>query len=306
MSLDDTFPLARGTEIDLSTKGGEGLEGSYMGVRGRFVCVDGGAAASPVADNECEIDHQTKGQMGVSENDLVVFIPYVHSGDVDWLTAGVWLTIPDDLDDGDYAIGGFVYGNDPVKLTQEQHRAIDGEATYRGEAFGRYAEDMDVGEGAKMTGRFTANAVLTADFGADGGPGVEGDNNFGTIQGDVTGFMADGVAQDNWDVNFETATIMMDEMVLVDNTALRFNAAASGHGGGHALTGYWNGQFYGDPLAVHNDNNPLMEEVQDPWDGQPGTAAGTFGLTTERDADDDYSLIMIGAFSTHWQTPDDE
>ena len=32
---------------------------------------------------------------------------------------------------------------------------------------------------------------------------------------------------------------------------------------------------------------------------QPGSAAGTFGLTSERDAEDDYSLILGGAFATH-------
>ena len=321
MSLDDTFPLARGTEIDMSTDGGEGLEGSFMGVRGRFVCVDGMAGGASAVDRECEIDHQTNGQMGVSEGDLVVFIPYVHSGDVDWLTAGVWLTIPDDLDDGDYAIGSFVYGNDPVEYDADADpgaRGLMGTATYNGEAFGRYAEDMEVGEGAKMTGRFTADATLTADFDANGGATGGTGNDFGTIEGDLTNFMADGVARENWDVNFETATLMLGETPgpnegdpAVLSGALRFNAAASGHagamgdeGGGHGLTGYWNGQFYGDPLAVHNDNDPLLADVQDPWDGQPGTAAGTFGLTSERDADDDYSLIMQGAFSTHWSDED--
>ena len=48
--FDDTrYHLALGGEVDLSTDGGEGLEGAYKAtdghfVRGRFVCVDGGAA----------------------------------------------------------------------------------------------------------------------------------------------------------------------------------------------------------------------------------------------------------------------
>ena len=119
----DIFPLALGTEVDLSTDGGEGLEGSYMGVMGRFVCVDGGAAGGTL-DKECEIDHQTPDRMGVSEGDVVVFLPYLHWVDSNWLTAGVWLTIPQDEENGDYAVGAFVFGNDPFMPTAEDVRLL--------------------------------------------------------------------------------------------------------------------------------------------------------------------------------------
>ena len=116
--------------------------------------------------------------------------------------------------------------------------------------------------------------------------------------------MANGQSED-WDVNFEQAMIEMGMMSdgaetpvlsVVENSALRFNAGASGHARGHGLTGYWNGQFYGD-TGADGDTTP-----------QPGSAAGTFGLTSERDDTDDYSLILGGAFATHWQEPpeDDE
>ena len=73
-------------------------------------------------------------------------------------------------------------------------------------------------------------------------------------------------------------------------SALRFNAGASGHAsGGHAMTGYWNGQFYG----------PLTEQDDGSCPVQPGSVAGTFGLTTERDDEDDYSLVIGGAFAAH-------
>ena len=311
----DIFPLTLGTEVDLSTDGGVGLEGGYANsdgdfVMGRFVCIDGGADGGQ-ADGECKVDHQTNGQMGVSEEDTIVFLPYVHGVDSNWLTAGVWLTIPQDEEDGDYAIGAFVFGNDPVEPTAADAWALGGNtpgdpagtATYNGEAFGRYAEDMDVGEGAMMVGRFTADVELTADFGDDGANATE--NNYGTIQGDVTGFMVDGESR-NWDVNFESAMIMQADDPAnpgqgLDNTALRFNAGASGHGdGGEALTGYWNGQFYGDATQAHNDGDPIAANIQTPWGNVlPGSAAGTFGLTSERDANDDYSLIMEGAFVTH-------
>ena len=76
--------------------------------------------------------------------------------------------------------------------------------------------------------------------------------------------MADGEARD-WDVNFETATIMLEGTadMPVNDTALRFDGTASGHGdGGNATTGYWNGQFYG--TEVNNDDNPMPNAADDP------------------------------------------
>ena len=185
-----------------------------------------------------------------------------------------------------FGIGAFVFGNNPYKAAAANNAgAIEGTATYAGEAFGRYAEvDGDNTE----TGRFTADAVLKADF--------EDGDAMGTINGDLTGFVANGQSE-GWDVNFEQAMIQMGMVFNTDvppvlevdpNSALRFNAGASGHARGHGLTGYWNGQFYGG--SADADASP-----------QPGSAAGTFGLTSERDDEDDYSLILGGAFATHRQ-----
>ena len=261
-----------------------GVDGSYMGVRGRFTCVDGTGGQD--GNNICRINHHENGMMSVSEDDTVEFRPYMYTPDADWLAAGVWLTIPDDTEDGDYAIGSFVFGNNPYKAEMASNaNAIVGTAKYAGQAFGRYAEvDGDNTE----TGRFTADAVLNADFGAA--------DAMGTINGDLTGFVANGQSED-WDVNFEQAMIQMetepgpndgDADVVIENSALRFNAGASGHARGHGLTGYWNGQFYGG--SADAEASP-----------QPGSAAGTFGLTSERDDEDDYSLILGGAFATHKQ-----
>ena len=388
--------IPRGGAIDLSyvdwadmddmngMSGDMGVEGTYQGVRGRFVCIDGGAAGGTnrgdggTGDSECDVDHQTPGRLGISKDDLLVFLPYVHGDDPNWLAAGVWLTIPDDLREGDYAIGAFVYGNDPVTRLNRlliDDRLWDETATYRGQAFGRYAEDMGgADDGAKTLGRFTADAVLTATFSKGGTTGnnpwdraedrwrelypspvqlphlgEEMELPVGMIQGDLTGFETDdngnGVfeARANWDVNFEETPIEIDMAYsppptsnpnppnnpnlslgrwrIAPEAILRFDAPASGHagtpddiGGGHALTGYWNGLFYGDPNNMNNDNNPLVgdpnnmddDDIQDPWMGKPGNAAGTFALTSEREdggVGDDYSLTMEGAFVTHWQQP---
>ena len=183
-------------------------------------------------NNICRINHHEDMYMSVSEDDAVRFTPYNYSADTDWLAAGVWLTIPDDQERGDYAVGAFVYGNDPFKPTADDARQIEGTATYQGEAFGRFAES-DAGN--KETGRFTANAVLVADFNDHAAAA----NDFGVIYGDLTGFMThvmdeagDTFTQGvDWDVNFESAMITLEADTngdAVDNTALRFIPAPLG------------------------------------------------------------------------------
>ena len=275
ISFDGIGDVPLGGEVDL---GADGIAGTYMGVRGTFTCNQEGQDEQQI----CRVNHHTSGMMTPSEDDTITFVPDVYTPDSDWLAAGVWLTVPDDAEEGDYAIGAFVYGNDPYKPSDSDAQTLEGTATYEGEAFGRYAEvDGDHTE----VGRFTANAELTADFGAD--------NAMGTIDGDLTGFTANGQSED-WDVNFEQAMIMKgmmpgadvdDPPVLDPDSALQFNGGASGHARGHALDGYWNGQFYGTPEMTTD---------------HPGSAAGTFGLT-DRDKTDDYSLTMGGAFATHRQ-----
>ena len=290
--------LGLGGEINLAEDDGmgmpEGIPGSYMGIKGIFVCEDGSASGDD-GQGICRINHHENGYMGVSEDDFVVFRPYMYSADTDWLTAGVWLTIPDDLERGDYAIGSFVYGNDPFKPSADDARLIEGTATYQGEAFGRFAES-DTGN--EETGRFTADAVLVADFNDHA---VDG-NDFGVIYGDLTGFMThvmdeagDTFTQGvDWDVNFESAMITLEADTnddAVDNTALRFNSGATGHAGGHALAGYHNGQFYGSERGEPNGETPGAE-------ASPGSVAGTFGLT-DTNTSNDYSLTMSGAYAAH-------
>ena len=294
----DDLTIGVGTEVDFPTDRATGVMGSYMGVRGTFHCADGGTDEQGI----CRINQHTRGELTPSENsDLLVFTPLVYSADPDWLSLGVWLTTPNDPQ-GDYAIGAFAYGNDPYKpATVAAAQSLTGTATYEGEAFGRYAEATGIEGEDKAVGGFEATAMLTAAFGAN--------NEWGSIQGNLSGFTADGESRD-WDVNFEQATLKLGpgdndgdpataDTFDTPNTALRFDAGASGHGtGGHALTGYWNGQFYG-PSTMDDPANPGTPIV-----AEPGSVAGTFGLTTERDPSDDYSLTLIGAFGAHKSTDD--
>ena len=268
----------------------DGVKGSYMGVKGVFKCAD------VDGNNECLINHHENGKLGVSGEDNLIFTPYVYTPDDDWITAGAWLTIPDDQEQGDYALGAFVYGIDPYKPSEDAARGLMGTASYKGQAFGGYAE---VDGAHTEVGSFTATAMLTADFDTEAS---STGNNFGTIQGNLTDFMAED-QEEGWDVYFGSAVLKMaedDDGVVTPESALRFNAGATGHARGHGMVGYWNGQFYnsGDNAVTFMVPNPQSEGAMLSRT-HPGSAAGTFGLTTERDNEDSYSLTLGGAFVTH-------
>ena len=162
-----------------------------MGVKGVFVCVDGQAGTVNDA-GICGINQHSNGKLGVSDGDAVQFLPYMYTGDTDWLAAGVWLTIPDDAEDGDYAIGAFVFGNDPYKPATEDAGSrlrVPRPMLVRPSA-GTREVDGDNTE----TGRFMAAAELMADFGDA--------NAMGTINGKLTEFVANG-QMETWAVNFE-------------------------------------------------------------------------------------------------------
>ena len=297
VSFDD-LEIASGTEMDIPE---DGVMGSYQGVRGLFTCVSAGTDEADI----CRVNQHTDKYLTPSESsDTLMFTPLVYTPDSDWLSAGVWITVPDDPE-GDYSIGGFAFGNDQYKPANlDAAQDITGTASYNGQAFGYFAEETDGPDGFKEVGNFTADAALTANFGADG--------DSGSISGELNSFVANHQSVD-WDVNFESAMLKLGRQGTGDtdgngqidggesaftydapDTALRFDAGASGHANGHGLTGYWNGQFYGSPAALAEGD-----------DLQPGSVAGTFGLTTERDPDDSYSLTLGGAFGAHKEAAED-
>ena len=279
----------------------EGADGSYMGVRGIFVCED--ANDNGVCRINSHGDRNVMGsEMSVSEGDFVRFVPYEYAQDMDWLAAGVWLTIPDQLQADGYAIGAYVWGAHPWEMTAIQNTALNGTATYTGEAFGRFAEMV----GDEMeTGRFEATASLMADFraAAEAAATEEAPQVFGGISGGVTDFVTYDIvngaryaqSEPEWEVEFRNTGIIMRDntagnpQVPDANTPLVFNGGLSGHAHGSTLDGYWNGQFYNVREVV---NAGVSSDI-------PGSVAGTFGATTERDTADEYALTLIGAFGAH-------
>ena len=273
------------------------VEGLWRGIPGVFECM---ATPAPGGNGNCFIRAQQGGEGGVTSGGVIRFTPaagaMIMDMDTDWLTAGVWLTVPDDPD-GDYAGGAFVHGGEPYPAASLL--LLTGDAKYSGQAVGRYAEDD---QGDPATGRFTATASLTASFGdADA---------MGSIRGDVTDFATteEGATtaemQPDWDLNLDTAMIPMDPDD-VNEVNGRFGSQVSGHAHGNALDGAWAGQFFNnrEVMDVEGDEDPPVAEST--AENYPGAVAGTFGAS-DRDPDDGYSLTLFGAFAADYEPPADD
>ena len=104
------------------------VRGTWKGIPGTFHCHE-----AMGGNGNCFIRNQ---QGGVTSGGIIQFTPdpgaMVRATDMDWLSAGVWLTLPDDPD-GDYAAGAFVHGGDPFTIGEndgETLAAVAGGATY--------------------------------------------------------------------------------------------------------------------------------------------------------------------------------
>ena len=261
------------------------VEGTYRGLQGTFFCV---------GPDGCHIRLQTgvinvRGDFQFEPNPgELIFVP-----DTDWLAVGVWHTIPVDPQ-GDYETGAFADGNDP--FTPGSVAALEGTATYEGDAGGLYATKEDADSDVEF-GRFTAKAALRANFG-DG-------TDLGAISGEISQFMVGGESRP-WAVSLEAADIGDDDIAnyFVDdgddlgpgNDMNAFKGNTSGHTDGHEVEGRWGGRFYGNGVGT-GDANPACTT------NCPGSVAGTFAATLKEPAINGYDMSLSGAFGAHRTAP---
>ena len=180
--------------------------------------------------------------------------------DTDYLAGGVWLFVPANATSADdYVFGAFGEGNDP--FDQANLVALQGTATYEGDATGVYSEKT-----AESTaiGFFDGDVELTANFG--------GGSDFGTISGSITNFEVDGEPDDGT-LNLGTAAIGSQNSGF-------FEGAVTGADGERTYVGNWGGQFFGKGES----------------DGKPGSVGGTFGGSSTDDA-----VNFVGVFGAHKQ-----
>ena len=180
--------------------------------------------------------------------------------DADYLAGGVWLIVPDDASSThDYEFGAFGDGNDP--FLQSNLTAVDGTATYDGDATGVYSEKFG---GSTEIGYFGGDVRLMANFG--------GGNDLGTISGSITNFEVDGVPTDGI-LSLGTANIGSQDSGF-------FKGSVTGSDDERGYTGHWGGQFFGNGES----------------DGRPGSVGGTFGGHSTDDV-----VNFVGVFGAHKQ-----
>ena len=280
---------------------GDSIEGSLDGVAGTFSC------ANP--DGCAFVDDHTPGDYYASDAGLT-FTPDVGAAQpvlprstgivtsADYLALGHWLYVPNDVTDSvNYEFGVYASGGDPFDITHLA--ALTGTATYLGDAVGMYY--VDGLSSSPTVGSFTADAILTADFGDGSETGfVSGEVNNFAFEDDVASSLPEKVtlASRTYDYLPEGFGVSPGSTNIFD-TAWRNDSPYPGGqiGGvteanvdGEDWYGQWHGAFYGNGLAT-TDIPPSYVE-------HPSSVAGVFGTSTWND-NNRTDRGLTGAFGAH-------
>ena len=260
-----TRPAKGGTATYTSTgtgvDAGRTFSGTFGGATGEFKCSGG----------DCSV---TINDMGVitalgGSGDPWSFTPAsgakLVQPDSNYVNFGYWMLEPSSPT-GTYQFASFYGGTGATAVSA--HNDFVGPATYNGKAAGVYAtQDSTAGvvTGASK-GEFTADAKLTASFGAA--------DEMGTIGGSISNFKdEDGGALAAWSVT-------LTPVGLSDQSAAAFgNATIGTMGGASALTGRWRANFYEDPDTA--DDAAIPNAVAGQFDALSSGAwiHGAFGAT---------------------------
>ena len=184
------------------------------------------------------------------------------------IAVGRWYYAPaDPYRFHDYEIGAFADGNDPFH--QENLASVAGTFNYVGNNFvtGFYTDAVN---GIYET--FSADALLTAEFGGSGG--------LGTISGHIRNYVVGGRQVTGY------PELLLQSAHIGEVGSGFFIGDTSGQAGGSLFSGYWGGQFFG------NGSSPT-----DP----PTAVAGTFGASTV-----DWGIGILGSFGAYAQLTDPE
>ncbi len=214
---------------------------------------------------------ESEAEIASREDDLPV--PNVAVPDTDYLHFGWWTEVDKD---GDVAFQTFAGGSQ--EITNNNLSALQGTATYKGPAAGRYAVKTFNSNSTLDSirhGEFTAAAELTASFGGDD----IAVNDQNSISGTVTDFASRSDDLSAWSVDLKK-TNFAD---LTD--PFTQGEVGGGVGGSPVTSGKWNGQFFGIPAADatdavdDTDDYPLSVAGEFDAHSSHGHVAGAFGAT---------------------------
>ena len=208
----------------------------------------------------------------------------VNVPDPDYMYFGYWLQESEDGDgDPTFEIAGMYWGAVPSPIYDVQQ--LEGSATYEGAATGLYVRrwtDTNNDVLRRRTGQFTADAVLSANFGG----GDIAMNDQYSISGTISNFMANIVGRNraidsNWNVQLDAANFVADGggYTTFANSTQDVDGSGSPISGA-AATGDWSGYLLGEVNTVapgESDSHP--SGVAGVFDGHfnNGDVIGAFG-----------------------------
>ena len=185
-----TYGSGDDDQADASAAEG-GISGSFNGVLGKFFC-----DASCTASTDQNGKLQSFGGTWTFNPDSDSAMVMQSTADADYLYFGWWLESTKTATSNSYRFHAFSGG---MRAFAAAITGLTGKAKYEGPAAGMYVtKTFDAGglESAE-SGTFTATAMLEADF----DDGTEA----GTVSGEITGFMAGGMSQDDWSVKLNSS-----------------------------------------------------------------------------------------------------
>ena len=289
------FPGASDGDLTLTYDTGakKKFDGTFDGVPGEYSCTSGTDCTATAnskgdltgLDGEWTFVPAYLGEDGESmdgdSDDAVASreddspVPNVAVPDTDYLHFGWWTEVDKD---GDVAFQTFAGGSQ--EITNNGVGTLEGTATYKGPAAGRYAVKTFNSNSTLDSirhGEFTAAAELTANF--QGGAIAADDHN--SISGTVSNFASQSDDLSAWSVDLKKTSFT--------NLTVEFTGGevGGGVGGSPVTSGEWSGQFFGIPAADATDAVDAMDDyplsVAGEFDAHSshGHVAGAFGAVKQ-------------------------
>ena len=258
---------------DVTTETGTGNDqvtsfaGSVRGVDGTFSCT-GNACTAPTPVEGAITTNETGWSFAPTDPGAMLQVK-----DTAYLSFGWWLNAMGT--DGDYEFDAFASATGMEANTQNAD-AVEGSATYKGGAAGKYAMQSTTDDSASG-GHFTAAATLTANFDANTAAADQDPNELGvSIGGAITDFMTGDVSRPNWKVTLTAPAASNAVGPIVDAVATwKTGGAVDG-------TGTWSADFYGEE---EDTNHPMAAtgefDAAIGGDDDIARISGAFGATKQ-------------------------
>ena len=235
--------------------------GSFDGALGEYVC-------TPAMGGACTSSVRSAGGYALAGGDWK-FVPAagaeVPDPDTEYQYFGWWLRQTADAS----AIGTFHAGEGRAPDEFQNLQALQGTATYRGPAVGKFAIQPRIGEAA--AGDFAATVTLEVDFGDAA--------DLGTVTGTVGDFTANG-ATTTWSVALGSARIGLDGSIAAggNHAALTVWSISGTEGTTPGTPPTWSAQLH--DAGVHSVPEVTTGAFEAVYD-DVGQMIGAFGTTRQ-------------------------